>query len=265
MPCHAKGKMEIIPGENISKICVKWAQILTPFLRNSHYAYFDTLKEYINADSRWLDLGCGHQILPIDSPRIMADIADMTKDCKMICGIDSDIHQLLKHQTIENRILGDISRLPFHDNVFNLITASMVVEHIKDPFTALREIKRVLKPGGIFILHTVNLLSYFGVLSKIIPRRLKLKLIERRDGKIEDNFPTYYKMNSPFTIKKLAKRFNFEVCELKLIETSVTTHGIGTILNFIELIMIRILRLKVLKLFRTNIISVFRKEELPHT
>ncbi len=240
----------------------RFTEILTPGLKNSHYAYFETLKTYINADTRLLDLGCGNKIIPIKSTQTSNELEYMTRKCKMICGIDSDIHQLLKNQTIENRILGDISRLAFHDSAFNVITASMVVEHIKDPFIMLHEIKRVLEPGGFFIIHTVNLPSYFGILSHIIPRRIKLKLIEKKGGKPGGTFPTFYNINNYFKVKKIAKKLNFKICELKLIETSITTHGLGAIMNLMELIMIRILRLKALKLLRPNIICVLQKVDI---
>ena len=46
--------------------------------------------------------------------------------------------------------------LPFPDHSFDLVTSFQVVEHVADPGPYLREIRRVLRPGGIAILTTPN-------------------------------------------------------------------------------------------------------------
>jgi SAM-dependent methyltransferase len=46
--------------------------------------------------------------------------------------------------------------LPFPDHSFDLVTSFQVVEHVADPVPYLREIRRVLRPGGIAILTTPN-------------------------------------------------------------------------------------------------------------
>lgn len=46
----------------------------------------------------------------------------------------------------------DLLRLPFADASYDIVYASHVLEHILDDRTAVAEIKRILKPGGIAIL-----------------------------------------------------------------------------------------------------------------
>lgn len=46
-------------------------------------------------------------------------------------------------------IFGDGHKLPFKDNCFDLILSQAVIEHLCDPFTAVAEMLRVLKPGGV--------------------------------------------------------------------------------------------------------------------
>jgi SAM-dependent methyltransferase len=46
----------------------------------------------------------------------------------------------------------DLTRLPFADDSFDLVLASHVLEHIPDDRAAIREVHRVLKPGGTAIL-----------------------------------------------------------------------------------------------------------------
>jgi len=45
---------------------------------------------------------------------------------------------------------GDATRLPFPDHCFDVVITSEVLEHIQDDVSAIAEMYRVLKPGGIF-------------------------------------------------------------------------------------------------------------------
>lgn len=49
-------------------------------------------------------------------------------------------------------VKGDIQSLNFPDNSFDLAIAAAVIEHIPYPDKVVKEAKRVLRPGGIFIL-----------------------------------------------------------------------------------------------------------------
>lgn len=45
-------------------------------------------------------------------------------------------------------IIGDIHEMPFPDNSQEAIICSAVLEHVKNPFLAVDEMYRTLKPGG---------------------------------------------------------------------------------------------------------------------
>lgn len=49
------------------------------------------------------------------------------------------------------KVRGDITRLPFSSGSFDVIYCSHVLEHIPDDRLAMRELLRVLKPGGWFL------------------------------------------------------------------------------------------------------------------
>ncbi len=46
----------------------------------------------------------------------------------------------------------DIEKIPFADNSYDLVIAIAVLMHVLDDFAALREVIRVLKPGGKLLL-----------------------------------------------------------------------------------------------------------------
>lgn len=52
--------------------------------------------------------------------------------------------------------------LPFEDRSFDLALSHAVIEHVADPPRYLRELKRVLKPGGLLFLQTAPYLSPSG-------------------------------------------------------------------------------------------------------
>ncbi len=51
-------------------------------------------------------------------------------------------------------------RLPFDDGVFDCVVAGEIIEHVPDPDGLLREIRRVLRPGGLLVLSTPNMVSW---------------------------------------------------------------------------------------------------------
>ena len=53
--------------------------------------------------------------------------------------------------------LANLTGLPFPAATFDLVISRSVVEHLADPAEVMREIARVLKPGGRFIFTTPNL------------------------------------------------------------------------------------------------------------
>ncbi len=99
---------------------------------------------YFKNCSKILDLGCGiGNFIALDKKRIT--------------GIDSNKKNILlcKKQHF-NAILGNVTLIPFHNNYFDGIHASHIIEHLmpKDAHKMLTEVGRVLKIKGIFVLST---------------------------------------------------------------------------------------------------------------
>ena len=76
---------------------------------------------------------------------------------------------LRNHHSISQLVRGDISRLPFRDESFSLVSSSMVFEHLKEPRAQLEELKRVMSPGGELIFLTPNTVGYTTILGRSFP------------------------------------------------------------------------------------------------
>ena len=59
--------------------------------------------------------------------------------------------------------LGDICALPFPDDSFDLVLATDVIEHVDDDARALREVLRVLRPGGKALITVPAFSSLWGL------------------------------------------------------------------------------------------------------
>jgi len=83
---------------------------------------------------------------------------------KEVYGVDVGEHALVKAK--EKRIITfqvDISRekLPFQDETFDFVTLLNIIEHVEELDFTLKEIYRVLKKGGVFLLATPNATSWY--------------------------------------------------------------------------------------------------------
>lgn len=65
------------------------------------------------------------------------------------------LDHIISHPEID--VCSDVRRLPFLDNNFDCVLSFQVLEHVANPFEAIQEISRTLKPGGILLLSVPHL------------------------------------------------------------------------------------------------------------
>jgi ubiquinone/menaquinone biosynthesis C-methylase UbiE len=53
-------------------------------------------------------------------------------------------------------VVGEAERLPFPDGSFEMVTCQTVLIHVKDPLAVIREMIRVLVPGGLIVIVEPN-------------------------------------------------------------------------------------------------------------
>ena len=237
---------------------VYWAMrgVIAPKLRYSQESYEDVLTQHVQIGTRWIDIGCGHSILP---PWRLEKERRLAKTCQVVAGIDYDLDSLKSHSTISWRIRGDIRRLPFKEESFDLVTANMVVEHLDSPEGQFLDINRILRPKGCFVFHTPNARGHAVLMSRLVPDWLKGKLIYLLDGRLEnDVFETHYMANTEKEVIALARVTGFEVENVELITTDAVFSSVPPI-AFFELLWIRALMTESFRSLRTTMIVVLRK------
>lgn len=237
----------------------KLTHLLTPGLVNAQHRYLATLDHCLKPGARWLDIGCGHQLVPEwvvdshDKERRLIDRAGF------VLGIDLDLPAMARHRSIHRVAMASADRLPFADQSLDLITANMVVEHLDDPQAVLAEINRVLRPGGIFLFHTPNYAHPFTFLAHHVSQRLKNRLVEFLEGRPDhDVFPAHYRMNQRAIIHDAARAAGLDVRRIDLVESSPETLMLGPLVA-VEMLFIRFTRWRLLAGLRSNIVTVLAK------
>jgi ubiquinone/menaquinone biosynthesis C-methylase UbiE len=229
---------------------------IAPGLLYSQRLYERRLAEILPVGADWLDLGCGHQVLP--SWRAAAE-TELVRRCRSVTGIDFDHPSLLKHRSVRRRVRGDIGALPFADSSFDFVTANMVVEHLDDPDRQFREISRVLRPGGTLVVHTPNLYGYQTAISRFVPEFMKGGLIRLLDSRsAADVFPTHYRANTDAAIAEVGRKAGLDVVKIQMVATDAVFAVIPP-LAAIELAAIRATMTDRLRRFRSDIIATFQK------
>lgn len=104
-------------------------------------------------DIKVLDIGCGGgftcEFIAKKGAAVSGiDLSDVSIETANIHAKESDLNINYRSGTAEN--------LPYENDSFDVINCVDVLEHLEDVAIAIAEVKRVLKPGGIFLFDTIN-------------------------------------------------------------------------------------------------------------
>lgn len=115
-----------------------------------------------NSDAIVVDLGCGDGEFSV---RAIKQIG-----CKEMYGTEIWDDAIEKSSKKGLKVIKcDLNeKLPFDDGFFDVIISNQVLEHLWYPVQFIKEIKRILKDGGIAIISTENLGSWDNIGALII-------------------------------------------------------------------------------------------------
>ena len=137
-------------------------KILTSFVE-------DICRRVTDRRPRILDVGCGTGAnLLMLSHYGDAEGVDISEDALAFC----------REHGLEKVKLGAGEELPYDDGTFDLVTALDVVEHMDDDLAGLREMRRVLRPGGRVLLFVPTFMFLWGVQDDVSNHRRRYRLPE---------------------------------------------------------------------------------------
>jgi SAM-dependent methyltransferase len=144
-------QLEQLPGDDYLR-----AHSESAFLRGT-LAVYRFYERWLPSQGRILDWGCRHAP---DSCLIRARFGDgVTLDgCDVLN--PSPYPVFLEYAGLRYQALSDAVRLPYGDGSFDSVIAAGVLEHVPMDYESLKELYRVLKPGGrLIVTYLPNALS----------------------------------------------------------------------------------------------------------
>ena len=108
----------------------------------------------MKAGERLLDLGCGGGRHAFEAARRGAKVIALDAGTDEVEKVRDTLGAMYEAGEISDpegtgAVKGDALRLPFPDGAFDRVIAAEVLEHIPDDTNAMRELVRVLRPGGL--------------------------------------------------------------------------------------------------------------------
>jgi SAM-dependent methyltransferase len=161
--------------------------------------YYREVERRLPPQGRVLDLGCGAN----------TSLEGFRQPGLEIWGADLQAHPQLRHPEWF-RLLGPSGAIPFANDTFDLVCCLWVLEHVQRPAVFLREVYRVLRPGGWLVAHSVNGQHYVAWIRRafdLVPHAVVQRLVRRLYGRQEhDTFPTRYRLNTLPQLRREACR-----------------------------------------------------------
>jgi ubiquinone/menaquinone biosynthesis C-methylase UbiE len=176
-------------------------------------AFYTRICALLQPTDAVLDIGCGRGSGAEDPVRVRRELRVLRGRCDRVIGIDLDPGGR-GNPTIDEFRLISSKRWPVESDSINLAFADFVLEHVAEPDHFFAECQRVVRPGGYLCIRTSNVVSYFGLVSRLVPNRChhEVLAVAQPERHLEDVFPTVYRANTQGKLRQLLRRYGFDAC-----------------------------------------------------
>lgn len=144
-----------------------------------------------------------------------------------VCGLDT---HLVSHAPIDIT-QGSVEDIPFPSESFDVVFLGELIEHLYDIHSAMKEIRRVLRKGGILVLTTPNVINFrdrVRSLFGILPKHLGGYLYENRF------LFEHIRLFSKKSLLLFLKQQGFDVLEITSSAININIFG-DTIIDFYKI------------------------------
>lgn len=174
--------------------------------------FYARVQQLLSPDAVALDVGCGRGTQAEDPVRLRRELRILRGKCAGVIGIDVDPAAARNPFLDEFRLIELSGRWPLEDASVDLAVADFVLEHVSDPNTFFHEAARVLRPGAVICIRTINAWSYMALASKLVPNGLHARLLRKvqPDRSGQDIFPALYLCNTVPRLRRTLSEHGFD-------------------------------------------------------
>lgn len=154
-----------------------------------------------------LDVGCGdgHFASVTFTEPIDVGIDPMERDIAECAALRPTVYKEL--------VRGSATEMPFGDASFQTVISNSVLEHIPDVDATVREISRVLKPGGEFAMTTPSEYYPEFLLGASLPKKVRLENLGKAYGDLFNKISYHYHVDTPEVWTRRFERYGLEVVQ----------------------------------------------------